>query len=93
MQTITLKIRNDSMAQGLLAFLRGRSEVDVEETPAPDPDFPGFDQQSWKNLAADLEESYNYFKNGGKGFTVDEVVAHARETIAKVRAEKLGTPA
>jgi hypothetical protein len=80
MQTITLKIRNDAMAQGLLAFLRGLSEVDVAVDAAPaeaapdwyDPEFPGFDERSWENLAADLEDTQRQIDRG-EYYTLEEM--------------------
>jgi hypothetical protein len=85
MQTIALKIQNDNMAQGLLAFLKGLSEVDVDMSPtkaqpAVDPEFPGFNEQSWKNLAADLETIQGQIDRG-EVYTLEETMTMARQEL------------
>ncbi|MDR0909971.1 MAG: hypothetical protein LBM77_09425 [Spirochaetaceae bacterium] len=69
------------------------NEEDEEDEAFYDPDFPNMTEQGWKNLAEYLESCDTYFKNGGKGYTLEETVAHARAAVAKVREAKLAVPA
>jgi DNA-damage-inducible protein J len=53
----------------------------------PHNDLPFLTPEGGRMLREDLEASEAYFKNGGKGYTVEETLAHMRE--AKEKEKKL----
>jgi hypothetical protein len=84
-----LRLLNDMAAMHLLRFLPEETETAPYAEEEPN-DFPNWSEESHAMLAADLEESYTYFKNGGKGYSLEETVAYAREKLAQQRQDKHG---
>jgi hypothetical protein len=80
--TIAYQARSYSPSAGSAVTSAEPSAPASEEV---DADLSGFTEQSWKNLAADLKAADEYWKNGGKGYTLDEVHAHCEQMKLELR--------